>query len=78
MSIVKSCESCGEEIEGAGYFGWDGNWYCHIDHAPAGNPPPCSSMMVHAFRLVMHRAALHKRSEINCADLEWAIQELER
>jgi len=77
MSIVKTCETCGEEIDGSGYFSWNGHWYCSSEHVPVSTPP-CASMTIHALKLLAHRATLHKRDEINVGDIEWAIQELER
>ena len=78
MSVIKTCESCGEEIDGAGHFGWDGRWYCSFEHMPLQAPPPCGSMVVHMLRLLADRASGNNRGAITVSDIEWTIQELER
>ena len=78
MSVIRSCESCGEEIAHGGHFGWDGLWYCSVEHMPRQAPPPCSAMVVHALRLMADRASGNSRGAITISDIEWTIQELER
>ena len=78
MSSLRNCESCGEVIDGAGNFGWDGKWYCSTEHMPLREPPPCSAMVVHALQLLSDRATIQNREHITTDDIAWAIQELER
>lgn len=78
MSIMRECEACGEEIHEGGHFGWDGKWYCTIEHMPLRDTPPCVSMTIHTLRLLIARAKGNFRDQITVGDLEWAIQELEK
>jgi hypothetical protein len=78
VSVIRTCESCGEEIDGTAHFGWDGLWYCSTEHMPMREPPPCGSMVIFALRLLCANAKSHKRDSITIDDITWAIQELER
>jgi len=78
MSVIRTCESCGEEIENGGHFGWDGLWYCSTEHMPLRETPPCGAMVVYMLQLLTASATAQKRNSITIDDLAWAIQELER